>query len=90
MAAPAHERLVIRVIADSFCHQMVRSLVGFMLDVGRGKRPPSDAKKALAARDRATAGSVAPAKGLTLVSVDYPRSPFGLTRPRPAGTIQGR
>ena len=76
VSTPAPERLVIRVIADSFCHQMVRSLVGLLLDIGRGKRPASDGRKALAARDRAAAGPVAPAKGLTLRSVGYGRSPF--------------
>jgi tRNA pseudouridine38-40 synthase len=75
MSTPAPERVVIRVIADSFCHQMVRSLVGLLLDVGRGRRPSSEARKALAARDRAAAGPVAPAKGLILRSVRY-RSPF--------------
>ena len=73
---PDGERLVIRVIADSFCHQMVRSLVGFLLEVGRGKRSLDDAGAALQARERAAAGPVAPAKGLTLVEVGYARSPF--------------
>lgn len=79
VSTPAPKRLVIRVVADSFCHQMVRSLVGLLLDIGRGKWPASEARKALAARHRAAAGSVAPAKGLTFVSVGYPRSPFRLT-----------
>jgi tRNA pseudouridine38-40 synthase len=74
--APEPERLVIRVIADSFCHQMVRSIVGLLLDVGRGRRRPEDAAKALKAFDRAAAGPVAPAKGLVLVEVGYPRRPF--------------
>jgi tRNA pseudouridine38-40 synthase len=73
---PEPDRLVIRVGADSFCHQMVRSIVGLLLDIGRGKRSPEDAAKALAARDRAAAGPVAPAKGLVLVEVGYPRRPF--------------
>ena len=72
-----YERLVIRVVADSFCHQMVRSIVGLLLDVGRGKRSADEVPKALAAKDRAKAGSVAPAKGLVLLEVGYPRSPFG-------------
>ena len=75
VSTPGPERLVIRVIADSFCHQMVRSLVGLLLDVGRGKRPASGARKALLARDRAAAGPVAPAKGLKLVTVRYGRAP---------------
>jgi tRNA pseudouridine38-40 synthase len=71
------ERLVIRVVADSFCHQMVRSIVGLLLDIGRGKRTVVNAKEALEARDRAAAGPVAPAKGLSLVEVGYARTPFG-------------
>jgi tRNA pseudouridine38-40 synthase len=74
--APEPERLVIRVVADSFCHQMVRSIVGLLLDVGRGKRRAEDAAKALAARDRSKAGTVAPAKGLVLIDVGYRKNPF--------------
>ena len=73
---PDGERLVVRVIADSFCHQMVRSIVGLLLEVGRGKRPAEEAPRALAAKDRASAGPVAPAKGLTLIEVGYNRTPF--------------
>ncbi len=58
--------------ADAFCHSMVRSLVGALLDVGRGRRP-TDWPAALLARDtRANEVAVAPAHGLTLVAVDYP------------------
>jgi len=75
-SAPAPGRMVVRVVADSFCHQMVRSLVGFLLEVGRGKRQAADARRTLTARDRAAAGPVAPAKGLLLRAVGYARSPF--------------
>ncbi|MGH2726514.1 MAG: tRNA pseudouridine synthase A, partial [Actinomycetota bacterium] len=76
ISTPSPERLVLRVVADSFCHQMVRSLVGLLLDIGRGKRPVSAGAKALKAGNRAAAGSIAPAKGLTLISVGYSRDPF--------------
>jgi tRNA pseudouridine38-40 synthase len=76
IATPAAGQIVIRVIADSFCHQMVRSLVGLLLDIGRGRRSASDARRALAAGDRAAAGGVAPAKGLFLKSVAYRRTPW--------------
>ena len=69
--------LVIRVAGDSFCHQMVRSIVGFLLEVGRGKRDADEVTKVLARRERAAAGPVAPAKGLSLVEVGYAGSPFG-------------
>jgi tRNA pseudouridine38-40 synthase len=76
--APQSGELVIRVVADSFCHQMVRSIVGLLLDIGRGKRVTKDVTVALRAKNRAAAGSIAPAKGLTLVEVGYERTPFSL------------
>lgn len=76
IAPPAAGRLVFRVEADSFCHQMVRSIVGMLLAVGDGARVPGDVAAALAARDRAAAGPVADPRGLTLVSVSYRPDPF--------------
>ncbi|MGZ4241141.1 MAG: tRNA pseudouridine(38-40) synthase TruA [Actinomycetota bacterium] len=71
------EELTIKISADAFCHQMVRSIVGLLLDVGRGRREPGDVAKALRARDRNAAGPVADARGLHLVSVSYRPDPFG-------------
>lgn len=73
---PLGEQLIVRVVADSFCHQMVRSIVGLLIEVGRGNRAATDAAPALARRDRTAAGPVAPAKGLVLLEVGYQRSPF--------------
>ena len=61
----------IRARANAFIQQMVRSLVGTLLQVGEGRRPPGDMPAVLAAKDRAQAGPVAPAHGLCLVSVEY-------------------
>src|SRR5207249_7416553 len=44
------DNLIVKIKADSFCHQMVRSVVGFSLDIGLGKREPVDVSKALRAR----------------------------------------
>ncbi len=55
---------------DGFLRYMVRSLVGTLLEVGRGVRPDDDLARILAARSRREAGPTAPAKGLTLVRVD--------------------
>ncbi len=61
----------IRARANAFIQQMVRSLAGTLIEVGEGRRRPDDLPAILAARDRAAAGSVAPAHGLCLVSVEY-------------------
>jgi tRNA pseudouridine38-40 synthase len=57
--------------ATAFCHQMVRSITGTLVDVGLGKRTAADVLAALRARDRSTAGSVAPPHGLCLWEVIY-------------------
>jgi tRNA pseudouridine38-40 synthase len=59
------------IVASSFCHQMVRSIVGTLVDVGRGRRPEASIPATLAARDRSVAGGVAPPTGLVLMGVDY-------------------
>lgn len=64
--------VVATVRADAFCHSMVRSLVGAVSEVGRGKKC-LDWLASIAARDkRSDAISVAPARGLTLEEVTYP------------------
>jgi tRNA pseudouridine38-40 synthase len=64
--------LIYRVRGNGFLHHMVRNLVGTMLDVGRGSLAVEEIPKILAARSRSAAGPTAPARGLFLVSVDYP------------------
>ena len=61
-----------QVSADAFCHSMVRSLVGALLAVGEGRKPPEWPASLLAATDRPSSITVAPARGLTLTGVDYP------------------
>jgi tRNA pseudouridine38-40 synthase len=51
---------------------MVRVIVGTLVEVGRGKRPPEWVAEALAALDRGAAGPTAPPEGLTLWHVTYP------------------
>jgi tRNA pseudouridine38-40 synthase len=57
--------------ANAFCHQMVRSIVGTLVDIGLGKATPGDVRGILLARDREAAGQVAPPHGLTLWEVGY-------------------
>ncbi len=61
----------IRVEADRFLKQMVRAIVGTLVEVGLGKRESRSLKEVLEARDRRAAGYTAPAHGLCLVSVEY-------------------
>lgn len=58
--------------ASAFCHQMVRSIVGTLVDVGRGRTRAGEVLGIVHARDRAAAGEPAPPHGLTLWLVRYP------------------
>jgi tRNA pseudouridine38-40 synthase len=60
------------VVADAFCHHMVRSLVGCLVAVGEGRRPPTWPAAVLATGARDAAVTVVPAHGLTLEEVGYP------------------
>ena len=60
------------VVADAFCHNMVRALTGALLAVGDGRRPPEWLAEVLAARVRHPAVTVAPPHPLCLEEVGYP------------------
>lgn len=66
-------RVALLLSADRFLHHMARTIVGSAVAVGRGARDPEWLAKVLASRDRRLAGATAPAHGLTLVRVIYPR-----------------
>lgn len=65
------DRYTFSFIGDGFLRQMVRNLVGTLLDVGRKKLAVGSFREILQARDRTTAGPTAPAHGLTLKEVFY-------------------
>jgi tRNA pseudouridine38-40 synthase len=67
----AGDEILIEASARSFLHNQVRSMAGSLKLVGEGKWSAGDLGAALAARDRAACGPVAPAHGLYLVKVDY-------------------
>ena len=71
-------RLVFEIEASSFCQQMVRAIVGTMVDMGMGRRRSGEMSGILRAHDRAVAGQLAPPHGLCLWAVSYPPSSVGV------------
>jgi tRNA pseudouridine38-40 synthase len=65
------EEIEVRATARSFLHRQVRSMVGSLAEVGRGRDSEAWIADILKAADRARCGPVAPAEGLYLVSVSY-------------------
>jgi tRNA pseudouridine38-40 synthase len=59
------------VEADGFLYNMVRAIVGTLVEVGQGKRDESWPAVVLESRDRRAAGRTAPPQGLYLVRVEY-------------------
>lgn len=66
------DRITIDVIGGGFLKNMVRVMVGTLVDVGKGRFVPSDIDRLLQSGDRREAGSTAPACGLCLIQVVYP------------------
>jgi tRNA pseudouridine38-40 synthase len=64
--------LIFRITADRFLRNMVRAIVGTLLDAGENKIPESDFKKVIASKNRSAAGVSVPADGLYLCHVTYP------------------
>jgi tRNA pseudouridine38-40 synthase len=65
------DELVYTIEAQGFLRYMVRTVVGTLLEVGRGKLAMEDIEGIFRRKDRTLAGATAPAKGLCLVRVDY-------------------
>ena len=66
------DQLLFEIRAASFCQQMVRSVVGALVEVGAGRKKAGEMTGILAAKDRSAAGPVAPPHGLCLWEVEYP------------------
>lgn len=65
------KELNVFVCGNGFLHNMVRSIVGTLIDVGRGKNKLEDIAKIIQAKNRTQAGKTLEAKGLYLLSVEY-------------------
>ncbi len=72
VAEPSGDALTYQIAADRFLHSMVRSIVGTLLEIGRGRRAAGSISAILQARDRRAAGVTAAALGLCLERVEYP------------------
>ncbi len=70
-ALEGEARFCYRITADAFLQRMVRSIVGTLVQVGRGALTPDEFVAVFQAADRAQAGPVAPPHGLTLYAVEY-------------------
>lgn len=67
-------QIIFEITADRFLRNMVRAIVGTLLEVGLGKREPVWLNEVIASKSRSEAGASVPAKGLSLVSVEYPKT----------------
>ena len=68
----ANNVIEVEIMADAFCHNMVRSIVGALIAAGEGKASPDDVAEKLAKRTRVGSYKVQPAHGLTLIEIGYP------------------
>lgn len=71
--SPSGEQFVFTISADRFLRNMVRAIVGTLLDVGLGKKELYDVEEIIKSGDRARAGASVPAKGLYLSHILYPQ-----------------
>lgn len=65
-------QLIFTITADRFLRNMVRAIVGTMVNIGLGKIKPNDLHKIIASKNRSEAGFSVPAHGLYLVNIVYP------------------
>lgn len=70
----AGDMITIRISGSGFLYNMVRIIAGTLLKVGMGVYPPEHVEEILEARDRQAAGQTAPARGLTLISMEYEKT----------------
>ena len=72
---PQTNIITLRIVGDGFLYNMVRIIAGTLMEIGEGKYPPEHMIDILEAASRAAAGPTAPARGLTLVKMEYENDP---------------
>ncbi len=70
------DKMVFIIKADRFLRNMVRAIVGTLMDIGRGKLSIDEFKQIIEAKDRGAAGASAPPQGLFLADIEYPENLF--------------
>ncbi|MFY8185337.1 MAG: tRNA pseudouridine(38-40) synthase TruA, partial [Bacteroidia bacterium] len=70
------DRLIFTIKANRFLRNMVRAVVGTLLDVGEGKTSIEEFKKIVQSKNRSSAGKSVPAHGLYLTNIEYPETIF--------------
>lgn len=65
------EMITLRIRGTGFLYNMVRIIAGTLMEIGAGNYPPEYIQEILEARDRKAAGPTAPARGLTLIGIEY-------------------
>ncbi len=70
------DRIVFHISANRFLRNMVRAIVGTLVEVGLGKRKVEEMRTIIESKDRSLAGESAPAHGLFLTRVEYPKEIF--------------
>lgn len=71
-----NQQLVFYITANRFLRNMVRAIVGTLLNIGEGKTSIEEFTKIIESKNRSNAGASAPAKGLFLTKITYPKSIF--------------
>lgn len=67
-------RLIFQIEADRFLRNMVRAIVGTLLDIGLGKNKPEHIRTVIESKNRSNAGASVPPDGLYLSKVEYPKN----------------
>lgn len=68
--------LTFHITADRFLRNMVRAIVGTLVEIGKGKRNVNDFETIIKSKNRSEAGVSAPAQGLTLTAITYPETVY--------------
>ncbi len=71
-----NRQLVFKIKADRFLRNMVRAIVGTMIDIGTGIKEPEEIRNIIESKNRSMAGVSAPAEGLFLTDIEYPDNIF--------------